>query len=946
MAAPSKYKQTLHLPDTTFPRHVKLAERETNLLEEWTSADLYNQVLEARKDSPSFLLHDGPPYSNGHIHYGHILNKILKDIVVKYKAMTGFRAPFIPGWDTHGLPIELAVDKKLKKKKRDMSVAEIRKACQDYAKDFVEIQKSEFQRLGIFGHWDAPYLTLQPQYEAAIVRSLAAFAKGGYIHRGKKPVHWSPKARTALAESEIEYHDHTSPSIYVRFPLDKEFVPSTLHPDLSGTSLALAIWTTTPWTLPSNLAIVLHQKFSYVAIQNTLVPGEHVIVAKDLAEKFCDSTRIDKASLDTAIDISKESLIQLEGVQYHHPFIPSPPTENAFRIWFADYVTLEQGTGLVHTAPGHGADDYKTGLAHDLPLLAPIDDAGRFTEDVPEWQGKNVFVANPEIVDKLFQDGFLLNSPGDSIDHSYPYCWRTKGPVIFRATPQWFIGIDTKDLRKRTLAEIQRTEWIPTWGENRIRGMIENRPDWCLSRQRLWGVPIPAFFCPCGEVQASAEMMDHVASIFEKSGADAWYTLPAEELVPANSTCSACGKLPAEWTPGKDIIDVWFESGCSWAALQNRVADPIDLYLEGSDQHRGWFHSSLLIGLGVTGQAPFRSVLTHGFVLDENGRPYSKSTIEEARRQGKKIRYVAPDEVIKKHGAEMLRLWVGSTDFTNDIPYSETMLDGLANWYKKFRATCWYMLGNLQTYDVEKHSLHKVDLSTLDRCILAKLGDVTARIRSAYERFEFHQVHRCLVDFVTSDLSAQYLDICKDSLYLDKADSPRRRAIQAVLYNTLRTIAQLGAPIMSFTAEEIWKALPKQPSDASSVHLMLLPEGLAQDETTQDYADWQTLYSYRELALKELEEFRKQKHKSEDAMVTIQPKKEDRSCLAKHTSLLADMMIVSGVSISEDNANPPTISVNQHTGAKCERCWKWFQNLPTDVCHRCNDAMADIAGRD
>jgi isoleucyl-tRNA synthetase len=610
------YKDTLNLPKTEFPMAANLSRREPELLAEWQERGLYERVLAAHADDPVYVLHDGPPYANGHIHYGHILNKILKDIVVKSRTMMGHKVVYVPGWDCHGLPIELAVDRELGPKKAGMTRAEVRRECEAYARRFVAIQRDEFVRLGVFGHWDTPYLTLDHSYEATIVRVLAAFARGGSLYRGKKPVYWCAHCRTALAEAEVEYHDHASPSIFVRFPLEGDL--GDVAPALAGARAAVVIWTTTPWTLPANLAVVLHPKFTYVAVPVALPGGEeHLIVAKDLAAQFLAACGL-VSDPSRWIELPPALTQKLKGRRYRNP-VGRPAKEPDFRLGFADHVTLEQGTGLVHTAPGHGMEDYVYGQEQGLDVFAPVDDGGAYTDEVPRWQGTMVHAANPAVIAELVTTGHLLSDPKAKVEHSYPHCWRCKQPIVFRATPQWFLSLDHGELRARSLAEIDRTRWIPPWGRNRIYGMIEHRVDWCLSRQRAWGVPIPAFYCDdCGATLLSADVMEHVAALFEREGSGAWFERDAKDLLPAGAACPQCHgtKLRKE----QDIVDVWFESGVSWAAVcegKPGLGVPVDLYLEGSDQHRGWFHSALLTAVGSRGHAPYKAVLTHGFILDE-----------------------------------------------------------------------------------------------------------------------------------------------------------------------------------------------------------------------------------------------------------------------------------------------------------------------------------------
>ncbi|HTR50149.1 MAG TPA: isoleucine--tRNA ligase [Kofleriaceae bacterium] len=912
----SKYKDTVNLPETAFAMRGDLAKREPEILAHWHATRLYERIQAERAGAPLWVLHDGPPYSNGHIHYGHILNKLLKDIIVKSRTMAGFRTPYIPGWDTHGLPIEKAVIDKNLRDKRDVSPAELREQCRAYALEYVDIQRREFQRLGVFGDWEHPYLTLDPVYEATIARALATFARGGYLYRGKKPVVWCPQDKTALAEAEIEYKDHESPSVYVRFPLE-------------GQKASFVIWTTTPWTLPANLAIVAHPQFEYVAIPHG---GEELIVAKSLAEAFGKAT---------GIDVSGAQPIKLaEGTRYTHPFVPRQH-DNEHRLWFADYVTADTGTGLVHTAPGHGADDYKTGQAHGLPPYAPLDDSARYTEGVPlGLTGKTTDEANPIVVEWLAANGFLLNPKTDRLRHQYPHCWRCKNPIVFRATPQWFVAMDHADLRGKALKAIDETNWVPPWGHDRIYAMIANRPDWVLSRQRYWGTPIPVFYCAaCGTEHASADTMDFVAAIFAKDGADAWWRRPASELVPPGTKCGKCGAGADKLEKEKDIVDVWFESGVSWLVMAERDADHrhIDLYLEGSDQHRGWFHSSLLVGIAVAGRAPYDQVITHGFVLDDNGKEYSKSAIAKAKAEGRKIDYIEPDSVIAKNGAELFRLWVGSIEFRGDMTYSQAILDGLSEWYRKLRNTARFLLGNLKGFDPNAPEVRDRSIVTLavDRYMLAKLDELVARARKAYEQYELHVVHRLLVDFVTVDVSAFYGDVTKDRLYSDAASSRARRAAQLVMYECARAIATLAAPILAFTAEDIWAHLPRRAGDPDSVHLATFPE----PRIPEPVPELDIALAWRARVTKELEPFRAEKRKSVDAQVTLRASAADRAALDKVRDELADIFIVSAVAIE---AGDGTVAVALHPGPRCERCWKHYERLaadPPDVCERCSQAL-------
>jgi isoleucyl-tRNA synthetase len=916
------YKATLNLPETAFPMKADLAKREPEILARWAESKLYGRILAARKSAPPYVLHDGPPYANGNIHYGHILNKILKDIIVKYRTMAGHYVEYKPGWDCHGLPIELAVQRALGDKIAGMSPVDIRAACHDYAMKWVGVQRDEFIRLGVFGTWDDPYLTLAKHYEATIVRQLAEFARKGMLYQAKKPVHWCMSDKTALAEAEIEYDEkHTSPSIYVKFATPE-------------TGLHAVIWTTTPWTLPANWAIAYHPSFEYVTVRagrNGEV--ERYVVAKDLADKVVEECKLVEDGPREAFPV--ENFVRFHAAR--HPFL-----DRQSRFVPADYVTLEQGTGLVHTAPGHGADDFVTGKKYDLPVDAPVDDGGKFSDG--PWKGEFVFKANPKIVAHLVERGALLSPPDAKVTHSYPICWRCKNPVIFRATEQLFARMDGEThLRQTALAEIHRAKWIPPWGENRIAAMIENRPDWVLSRQRVWGVPIPVFYTQEGAAVIDAALMDRVADRFEKDGADAWFASSTEELL---------GHEHASLQKGRDIVDVWFESGVSWAAvcegersvgLDSSTADdrrPVDLYLEGSDQHRGWFHSSLLASCATRGRSPYRAVLTHGFVLDEKGRPYSKSDIERRRAAGEKVEFIPPDGVIKQQGAELLRMWTAQADFRSDIMYSRAHLTQLGESYRKLRNTMRFLLGNLFDFDPTRHVTTELP-DYLDRYLYDRADDLEARVKQAYDEFELHIVLRALVDFCGSDLSSLYLDVRKDRLYCDPAASPERRAAQTVIYRCLRVVATALAPICCFTAEEVWSHMPKLgPYDPDSVHLALLGAGKRQDEAA--VAEMGRFLELRARVQKELEPFRAQKKSSLDAHVTLTVQAADAELIGRmpHGGL-ADLLIVSQTTVKL--GSEATITVADASGNRCDRCWKWTE-APPPLCERCQRAVAARGG--
>ncbi|HEX2694562.1 MAG TPA: isoleucine--tRNA ligase, partial [Acidobacteriota bacterium] len=782
MADKNDVKNTLNLPRTTFAMKAALAEKEPETIRKWQEFDLYRKILEKRAGRTSFVLHDGPPYANGHIHLGTALNKILKDFIVKTRSMQGRLAPYVPGWDCHGLPIEIHVDKLLGGKKKGMSLIEIREECRKYALKFIDIQRAEFIRLGVFGQWDDPYLTMKPEYEAETLRYLAAFFASGNAYKGKRPVHWCIHCKTALAEAEIEYKDRRSPSVYVKFPAGPGLAEK--FPALKGKKVSVVIWTTTPWTLPANMAIAFHPEADYVAAE---AGGEVYIVAKKLLPVVAEELGLGAPSV-----LAEIKGRELEGLKARHPWIDR---DSVFVL--ADYVTLEDGTGCVHTAPGHGHDDFLTGQAYGIEIYTPVDEEGKFTADVAKYAGMTVFEANRPIMDDMRAGGSLLKE--GEITHSYPHCWRCKNPVIFRATEQWFISMDAGGLRRKALEEIGKVAWIPAWGEERMANMVEGRPDWCISRQRSWGVPIPAFACAaCGRVVADAAIVGHVADIFAKEGSNAWFEKAPGELLPAGTKCPACGAT--EFRKEYNILDVWFESGASHNILgkEDGLPWPADVYIEGHDQHRGWFNSSLLIGVGARGRSPYRTCITHGFVLDEQGKAMSKSAGN----------VIEPSEIIAKNGAEILRLWVAMLNYKEDARFGPEILQRLVEAYRKIRNTWRFVLGNLYDFDPAADAVPDGEMLLLDRWILERARAVRERVLKAYEDYEFHVVFHAIYDFFTVDLSSFYLDVIKDRAYCSGKDSALRRSAQTALFSVLRDTLTLMAPILPFTADEAWEAMP------------------------------------------------------------------------------------------------------------------------------------------
>lgn len=899
------YRSTLNLPKTEFPMKGNLAKREPEILKMWETGEIYRRISQQSKGRTQYILHDGPPYANGNIHIGTALNKILKDFIVKSKFMVGLDSHYVPGWDCHGLPVEHEVEKSLGAKKAELSIVEIRRRCREYAAKFVGIQREEFKRLGVFGEWENPYLTMSFDYQATIVREFGKFLLNGSVYKGKKPVHWCPTCKTALAEAEVKYEDHQSPSVYVRFKMVSE--TGGLFPKLAGKPVYVIIWTTTPWTLPANLGIAMHPDFIYVAVD---VGGEIYILAEALLKSAMDKFGTKKYDV-----LEKFPGRKLEGLKCRHPFI-----DRDSLLILASYVTLDAGTGCVHTAPGHGQEDYESGVQYGMEIYSPVDDDGRFTMDVPFFAGQFVFDADAAVSRKLAEVGALLKE--EKLVHSYPHCWRTNDPIIFRATEQWFISMEKNGLRQNALGAINEVAWIPPWGRDRIYGMIENRPDWCVSRQRAWGIPITVFYCSdCKQPYINQETIDHVACLFEEKSADIWFEEEVRPLLPSGAQCPQCGGK--DFTKETDILDVWFDSGVSYAAVLEKRDDlqfPASIYLEGSDQHRGWFHSSLLTSVGTRGHAPYLSVLTHGFVVDGEGKKMSKSAGN----------VIAPEEVIGKLGADVLRLWVSAEDYKDDIKISDEILKRLADAYFRIRNTYRFLLGNLYDYDPERDRIPCGELYEIDRWALHRLQKLISRVREGYERFEFHIVYHSVQNFCAVEMSALYFDILKDRLYTFSARSQGRRSAQTALYEILKALTGLMAPILSFTAEEVWKFIPAEPGKPESVHLTLFPE-VKSDYLDEDLNErWERVLEIRSLVTKTLEEARKEKviGLSLDAQVHLHLPEKTYRFLLPYEQDLRSIFIVSSVTLhpagkGTKDEKEIRVEVLRADGGKCERCWNY-----------------------
>ena len=917
------YNSTMNLPKTDFPMRGNLPQKEPEMIKRWQDQKLYQKLMEKNEGLPLYVLHDGPPYANGDIHMGTALNKVLKDIIIKYKNMSGYKAPYIPGWDTHGLPIELKAMKKVGVENIN-SALDLRKVCKEFALHYVDVQRNEFIRLGSIGDYEHPYLTLQPKHEAEQIRIFGEMAKKDFIYKGLKPVYWCPECKTALAEAEIEYAEDPCNSIYVKFKVEDDGGKlAALNTELDKTYFV--IWTTTTWTLPGNLAICLGPEYEYVAVHAN---GEYYIMAKELVESAMKAAKITEYTVSEASLKGKE----LEYIKYRHPFI-----DRVSPIIVGDHVTLESGTGCVHTAPGHGVEDFEVCVNHypEIPIIVPVDGDGKLTEEAGEFCGLTTNDANKAILTKLTELNALFAV--EKIIHQYPHCWRCKSPIIFRATEQWFCSID--GFKEDACKAIDTVQWIPEWGGDRIKGMVMDRSDWCISRQRTWGVPIPIFYCKhCGKPIINEDSINAIANLYEKEGSDAWYKYEANEILPEGFKCE-CGCT--EFTKEMDIMDVWFDSGVSHAAVCNEehgLRWPADLYLEGADQYRGWFQSSLLTSVAAKGRAPYKAVCTHGWVVDGEGKAMHKSLGNG----------MSPDEVTDKYGADILRTWVASSDYHADIRISQDILKQLSDAYRKIRNTARFILSNLGDFNPDTDSASVEKLDGIDKWAMARMDEIIEKCKAAYDKFDFHIVYSTMRDFCTIDLSNFYLDILKDRLYVEKADSESRRAAQTVIYNILRTMTLYLAPVISFTAEEIWGYMPRsEKDDAESVFFNRLPEksGVSADEEFME--KWEKIDELRDIVNKALEEARGQKliGKSLEAKVTLNCGRDWYDFAKSVENDLVSAFIVSAVDVEKSEFDGVNVKVEVAPGEKCERCWTHSDTVgkcaehPT-LCARC----AEIVG--
>jgi isoleucyl-tRNA synthetase len=933
------YRETLNLPQDIIPMRANLPQREPEFQQFWERREIYRKSVEREARRGLYILHDGPPYSNGNIHIGHALNKILKDIVTRHKTMQGYSAPYVPGWDNHGLPIEHAVAQAARQKKETPSRVELRARCREYATRFVEIQREQFKRLGIRGDWEHPYLTMAPEFEARIVEVFAELALKGYVYRGLKPILWCPYDETALAEAEVEYEEKTSPSIYVRFPLAAD--PDGVMP--SGEENYTVIWTTTPWTIPANLAVAFHPDFEYAVAQ---AGGANYLLAEGLLAATMEACGIAEWEV-----VSRHQGGDLAGMAFRHPLHALDPVfDRLSPAVLADYVTLEQGTGVVHTAPGHGEEDFRTGQKYGLTVLNPVDEQGRFTAEAGPFHGKAIRPgeADGAVLKALQESGNLLHRA--PYKHNYPHCWRCHGPVIFRTTVQWFMDIDHplpdgKTHRERSLEEIRRVRWAPPESVNRIEAMVGGRPDWCLSRQRAWGVGIPVFYCgACKEAISTRESLDAAVKLVREQSADAWFSVPAEEILPAGFRCPHCeGGGP--FAKETDVLDVWFDSGSTWSAVleaRPELRFPADLYLEGSDQHRGWFNSSLMVAVGARGQAPYQAVLSHGFVLDPNGEKQSKS----------KGNVVDPLQEIEKGGADILRLWVASTDYFDDVRIGGPILEHVRNVFMRVRNTLRFLVCNLYDFDYQQHWVEEEAREEIDRWALHRLHEVLTVCNDAYERFVYHDVFQHVQNFCSVDLGGFYLDVIKDRLYCSAADSPLRRSAQTTLYQVADHLARLLAPILAHVSEEVWQAIPGRTERYESVHLAPFPDAHDLWRVEALGESWRRLREVRDRVNAAIEPLKPRTKNDPDfvlkssleAAVTLTGGPDWRPLLEQYRDQLATLLMVPVAEVESRPNEGLEVRVERAPGLRCERCWLVLPTVGSvaahpGLCARCAEVV-------
>ena len=939
---PTDLKSTINLPKTTFPMKANLPQNEPKMLERWEQIGLYERIRQARKGKEKYILHDGPPYTSGPIHLGTAMNKCLKDFIVKSKTMSGFDAPYVPGWDCHGLPIEIKVDKELGGKKLEMHPTDVRAECRKYAQKFLDLQRQQFKRIGVFGRFDKPYATMTPQYESVVLQTFFSFYENGFVYKGLRAVYWCMHDETALAEAEVEYENHTSSTVWVKYALLDD--PAKLDAALTGKKLFTIIWTTTPWTLPASMAVAFHPDEEYVALESG---GAVYIVASKLAK---DAAK--KCGLSDPRELAHFPGRKLERLNFQHPFL-----DRKVLGVLADYVTMDTGTGVVHTAPSHGAEDFMTGVKYGLDATSNVDEKGILRNGLPEYEGKRVWDANQPIIDLVKSRGALLHT--EKTEHSYPHCWRCHNPVIFRATEQWFISMETPmpggkgkedTLRTRTLSEIKNVKWDPAWGEERLSNMIQTRPDWCISRQRVWGVPIAVFLCEgCGKPLNDHAINRKVVELFVRSGADAWFTPAPDTIVPAGTKCPHCGD--AKFEKETDIFDVWLESGASYLALVADEPDypwPSDLYLEGGDQYRGWFQSSLLCAMGTRATPPYRGVVTPGWTLDDKGQAMSKSRGND----------VDPVDIASRLGGEIVRFWTASVDFREDVVGSEALMQRVGENYKKIRNTFRYILSNLYDFDPVKDAVPFEKMEELDQYMLRQTCAFAADVRNGYDEFAFHRIYHRVNHFCIVDLSAFYFDVLKDRLYISAPKSEARRSAQTAIWRIGEALTRLLAPVLSFTCEEVWQYLPKVAGRSESVHLALFPAssdilgGGATEHDQQQDRDWATLRTFRDSVLKKLEEMRNNKiiGGGLEAQVNVSASGDFYSTMKRYEDQLRFLLIVSDVHLEQmgdGTGTVATVSAGKADGAKCERCWNYSLHVGEDktfptVCERCSAVLKEI----